>query len=425
MPPKLLDDCFLHDKDRLRHDEAMDILQSRVAPVVASEPVALNAAAGRILAAPVTAPRPIPGTDNSAMDGYGFAHADYIATKGQLPLSGRVAAGHPALQPIKPGTAVRIFTGAVMPTGADTVAMQEDVTEETRNGVKFAVIPEGLRFGANRRLAGEDLQTGDILLEANTRLRPQDIAAIASTGIPDIDCYAPLKVALFSTGDEILRPGDPFSPGHVYDSNHFMLRTLIEATGAMVTDLGILEDKADVVREALESAAETHDAIVTSGGASRGEEDYVVKTIEELGNLHMWQLAIKPGRPMSFGQIKQCLFLGLPGNPVAAMVCFLLYVRPVLLRLGGANWSRPVEYELPATFDISKKTGRREFLRGWVETNEYGKPVVAKFDRDGSGLISSLRMSDGLISIDEETSSVSKGDLIRFIPFAEMGVIAR
>lgn len=425
MSAKLLDDCFLHDKDRLLHKEAIDILESRIQPIVATESVALESATGRVLASPLTAPRPVPGTDNSAMDGYAFAHADYLALGGELPLSGRIAAGHPQSDPIQPGTAVRIFTGAVMPDGADTVAMQEDVTETQDSGSAIAHIPEGLKAGANRRRAGEDLQTGDLILEANIRLRPQEIAAAASTGTAHLDCFKPLKVALFSTGDEILRPGAPFSPGKVYDSNHFMLRALIESTSAIVTDLGILEDKADAVSDALQNATDQHDAIITSGGASRGEEDHVVKSIEALGNLHMWQLAIKPGRPMSFGQISNCMFLGLPGNPVAAMVCFLLYVRPVLLRLGGTNWPRDVHYRLPASFSMTKKLGRREFLRGWTDTDTHGNPIVHKFKRDGSGLISSLRQADGLISIDEDTEQIKTGDLVRFIPFAELGVLPR
>mgnify|MGYP002713207626 CR=1 FL=1 len=425
MPAKLLDDCFLHDKDRLRHDEALDILSARVTPVASIEEIALENAVGRILAEEITAPRPVPGTDNSAMDGYAFTHSDYVSLGGRLPISGRIVAGQPATAPIEPSTAVRIFTGAVMPEGADTVAMQEDVTEELSGETRLAVIPEGLKYGANRRLAGEDLKPGDLILEAHTRLRPQEIAAIASTGTARIKCFKPLRVALFSTGDEILRPGAPFQPGRVYDSNHFMLRTLIESTGAVVDDLGILEDKADTVRDALAGAAKTHDAIVTSGGASRGEEDHVVKSIETLGNLHMWQLAIKPGRPMSFGQINDCLFLGLPGNPVAAMVCFLLYVRPVLLRLGGTEWPRPSTFQVPATFDMTKKTGRREFLRGWLKTDEKGRTNVVKFPRDGSGLISSLRMADGLISIGEDVASVKTGDLVDFIPFSELGILAR
>lgn len=425
MPTKLLNDCFLHNKDRLRHDEALDILRNRVQPVAAIEKIELDQAAGRILAEPIRTPRAVPGTDNSAMDGYAFAHADYVASGGRLPLSGRIVAGHPADEPLRPGTAVRIFTGAVMPDGTDTVAMQEDVSETTGGGTKLAVIPAGLKPGANRRKAGEDLQPGDLILEAHTRLRPQEIAAIASTGASTVACYAPLRVALFSTGDEILRPGEPFEPGRVYDSNHFMLRTLIESTGGEVSDLGILEDRAETVRAALADAARTHDAIITSGGASRGEEDHVVNSVETLGHLHMWQLAIKPGRPMSFGQIGNCLFLGLPGNPVAAMVCFLLYVRPVLLRLGGASWPHTLRYQVPASFVMSKKTGRREFLRGWLETDDKGRSVVVKFPRDGSGLISSLRMADGLISLGEDIETVSKGDLVDFIPFSELGILSR
>ena len=417
MPPKLLDDCFLHDHERLRHDEALDRLKSRIVPLTATEQVALAGAAGRVLAEEIRAPRPVPAFDNSAVDGYAFAHADYLAAKGRLKLSGRVAAGHPGARPVVKGTAVRVFTGAVMPKGADTVAMQEDVTVEDR----FAIIPEGLKQGANRRKAGEDLNAGAVLLRPGRRLRPQDIAAIASTGKAEIACYKRLKVAIVSTGDEIVRPGAPIESGQVYDSNVFLLRALIEATGAEVTDLGVLADRRDVVEAALAEAARGHDAIVTSGGASRGEEDHVVKAVEAMGRLHMWQLAIKPGRPMGFGQIGECLFFALPGNPVAVMVCFLLYVRPVLLRRCGADWPEPRRYLLPAAFSMNKKPDRREFLRGMIVADAAGRQIIDKYPRDGSGLISSLRAADGLIEIAEEVTSVAPGDSIAFIPFDGFG----
>lgn len=423
-PKTLLDDCFLHDGDRMRHADALALLKDRVKPVAALESVALAKANGHVLGQTITAPRPIPSTDNSAVDGYAFAHVDYLALDGRLPVSVRVAAGHPAKTPLASGTAARIFTGAVMPAGADTIVMQED-TELVSGNPDLVVVPTGLKSGANCRKAGEDLAEGDIILETGTRLRPQDIAAIASTGLSNISCYAPLKLALVSTGDEILRPGDPFSPGKVYDANHFMLRGLLESIGADISDLGILEDKADIVRDVLENASANHDAILTTGGASRGDEDHVVKSVDLLGKLHMWQLAIKPGRPMSFGQIGNCLFLGLPGNPVAAMVCFLLYVRPVLLRLGGATWKDPVRYQVPATFEMTKKPGRREFIRGIVEQDPGGGAVIKRFPRDGSGLISSLRLADGLIEIDEDIEQINLGDPIWFVPFPEFGVDPR
>ncbi len=424
MPPKLLDDCFLHDGDRMRHVDALALLKERVQPVADLETITLDKANGRILAETIKAPRPIPSTDNSAVDGYAFAHKDYLALDGRLPISVRIAAGHPAASALAKGTAARIFTGAVMPSGADSIAMQEDV-ELIPGDPDIATIPQGLKANANCRKAGEDVRAGDLILEAGTRLRPQDIAAIASTGIGEIACFAPLKLALISTGDEILRPGSPHTLGKVYDSNHFMLRGLLESAGANITDLGILEDKAESVRAALSDTANSHDAILTTGGASRGDEDYVVKSVDALGSLHMWQLAIKPGRPMSFGQIGTCLFLGLPGNPVAAMVCFLLYVRPVLFRLGGAKWPEPTGYQVPATFEMTKKPGRREFLRGYIERASDGTTSVRRFPRDGSGLITSLRVADGLIELGEGLEKITPGDLVTFIPFPELGVAPR
>ena len=421
MPPKLLDDCFLHDKDRLRHDEALALLKGRIAPLSATERVALADAVGRVLAEEVRAPRPVPAFDNSAVDGYAFSHADYLAAKGRLKISGRVAAGHPGSGPIAEKTAARVFTGAVMPEGADTVAMQEDVTLEDAGGDELAVIPEGLKQGANRRKAGEDLAAGEVLIGPGRRLRPQDLAAIASTGTAQIACHRRLRLAIVSTGDEIVRPGHTLAEGQVYDSNVYLLRALLETIGAEVNDLGVLTDRRDAVTAALADAAGKHDAIVTSGGASRGEEDHVVKAVEAMGKLHMWQLAIKPGRPMGFGQIDECLFFALPGNPVAVMVCFLLYVRPVLLRRSGADWPEPRRYLLPAAFSMKKKPDRREFLRGMFVADAAGRQTIDKYPRDGSGLVSSLRAADGLIEIAEEVISVSPGDPVAFIPFDGFG----
>ena len=421
---KLLDDCFLHDGDRLRHGDALALLKDRVKPVTDLELVDLGKANGRILGQVIKAPRPVPATDNSAVDGYAFAHGDYLSHGGRLPISDRVVAGHPATKPLAPGTAARIFTGAVMPENADTIVMQEDTTLVSGDP-DLMVVAEGLKMGANCRKAGEDLAEGETILDTGTRLRPQDIAAIASTGLDRVSCFAPLRLALVSTGDEILRPGEAFSPGKVYDANHFLLRGLLEGVGAEISDLGILEDKAETVRDTLEDASATHDAILTTGGASRGEEDHVVKSVDALGSLHMWQLAIKPGRPMAFGQIEDCMFLGLPGNPVAAMVCFLLYVRPVLLRLGGAAWRDPIRYQVPATFAMTKKPGRREFLRGIVEQDPGGTASIKRFPRDGSGLISSLRLADGLIEIGEDVEQIAPGDPVWFMPFPELGVMPR
>ncbi|WP_186395822.1 gephyrin-like molybdotransferase Glp [Stappia sp. TSB10GB4] len=423
----LLDDCFLHDRDRLRHGEALAILRERIAPVAECENIALGDAHARILAQSVSAPQNVPLFDNSAVDGYAFRHADHAAaTDGLLPLSARIAAGHAPDAPLAPGSVARIFTGAVMPDGADTVAMQEDCEATERGGRTFVRIPPGLKPGANRRRAGEDLAAGDVLVRSGARLRPQDIAAIASTGTDRVEVFRRLRVALVSSGDELRRPGEPLPIGGVYDSNHFLLSGLVAASGVEITDLGILPDRADAVRDALTAAATDHDVIVTTGGASRGEEDHLVSAIDALGSRHMWQLAIKPGRPMNFGRIGTCVTLGLPGNPVAAMVCGLLYVLPVLSALGGGTFFEPVRYQIPAAFSVpKKKPDRREFYRGSLDRDASGRTVVRKFARDGSGLITSLREADGLIEIPEEVTAVTEGQPVDFISFGDYGLAAR
>lgn len=423
MTAKLVDDCFVLDKDRLPHGEALDILKSRVRPVVAIEDVPLPGAGGRFLAAPVTSPRPIPAHDNAAVDGCAFAHATYDQEKGaRLKVAGQAAAGHPFGAVPPSGSAVRIFTGAVMPAGFDTVAMQEDVRTETSGEAAWAVIPPGVKQGANRRLAGEDAKAGAVLAEPGTRLRPQELAAAATTGIGRLSCYAKLKVAIVSTGDEIIRPGEAFAPGKVYDANAPMLHGLIHAAGAVADDLGVLPDDAGQVKAALRDASARYHAIVISGGASQGAEDHVVRSLDALGKRHLWQIAIKPGRPMSFGQIGDCVVLGLPGNPVAVFVCFVIYVRPVLIRLAGGTWPEPHRFAVQAAFTQKKKIGRREFWRAKLTKGAHGRLWAAKFPRDGSGLITSLREADGLIEVAEEVSEIKEGELVDFVPFSEFGL---
>ncbi len=421
---KLLDDCFLHDKERLRHDDALEILRTRLGPIASPHLLPLSLASGHILAEEIKAPRNVPLHDNAAMDGYAYRASDFDTEDGKFPVSMRIAAGDLAPAPLAENTAARIFTGAVIPPGADTVVMQEDC----RLTGDVVSIPPGLKQGANRRLAGEDLAMGDVLLSKGQRLRPQDIAALASTGKAQVSVFKPLKIALISTGNELRRPGEDIMSGQVYDSNHYLLSALLEATSiSNITDCGIIEDNADAVRSALQAAADNHDVILTTGGASRGEEDHVVSMLDTLGKRHMWQMAIKPGRPMTFGQIsgigRDCLFFGLPGNPVAAMVCFLFYVKPALDVLSGGKWREPTRYPLPALFEIpNKKPDRREFLRGRLIRDGAGKLGVEKYGRDGSGIISSLREADGFIEVPEETTGISRREPVAFIPFSEFGI---
>ncbi len=400
---QLLDDCILHDKQRLKHHEALGILKDRLSAIAEPETVRLEDALERILAEDVTAPRDVPLADNSAVDGYAFRHSDFDEAGGFFRLNQRVAAGHASDAVLGPWAAARIFTGAVMPPGSDTVAMQEDCETHAQDGENFVIIPQ--------------------VLKAGQRLRPQDIAAIASTGQAEIRVYRKLRVALVSTGDELRRPGDLITVGDVYDSNHFLLRGLSAIAPVETEDLGILKDDSALVERTLRDAADRFDVILTTGGASRGDEAHILDVLDRLGQQHMWQLAIKPGRPMMFGTIGSSVFLGLPGNPVAAMVCFLLYARPVLSVLAGGRFLEPQSFQVPAGFDIpKKKPDRREFYRGYLETDGAGVQVARKFMRDGSGLITGLREAHGLIEIPENTTQIKTGDMVAYLPFSGFGI---
>lgn len=427
MSTRLLDDCFLHDKDRLTHDQALALLAERLSPIADTETVPLAEAHRRVAAEDIVAPRDVPAFDNSAVDGFALAYAGLDPSgPSSLPVSMRIAAGQAGRGQLKQGTCARIFTGAVMPEGADTVVMQEDVDVEEGTGGEIAVIPAGIRAGANVRKAGEDLARGSRAVAAGDPLRPQELAAVASLGIDSVHCFERLKVALISTGDEIIRPGTAFTQGQVYDANHFLLSALLESVDAEVTDLGVLADDREIVTETLLQASSAHHVILTSGGASRGEEDHVVEAVNQHGHLHAWQLAVKPGRPLAFATLNNAVFLGLPGNPVAAMVCFLFYAQPMFARLQGAAWRPPQRFAVPSGFTVTKKKpDRREFLRGWIEQDENGAPRLVRYPQDGSGLISSLRAADGLIEIEEHVTAVEAGEMLNFIPFSAFGLIPR
>jgi molybdopterin molybdotransferase len=423
----LIDDCFRPSSERLRHDEAIALLKARLTPLASREMVPLAEAAGRVLAAPARAGHAVPAHTNSAVDGYAFAAASYDRAAGaELVLAGRAAAGSAFGGAAGPGEAVRILTGAVMPEGCDTVAMQEDVALVPGDAVARVRIPPGLKAGANVRRAGEDVAAGAELVPAGTLLRPQDLAALASIGAAQVDCYRRLRVAIVSTGDEVIRPGAaPLLRGQVFDANAPMLFSLVQNAGAEPVDLGVWPDRQELVRERLAATAHEVDVILTSGGASRGEEDHMSAALAALGTRHFWQIAIKPGRPMMLGQIGRTLVAGLPGNPVAVFVCFLMYVHPILRVLAGAPWPEPRRFQLPAAFSFpGRKKGRREFWRGMIVERD-GAMAVDKFARDGSGLISGLRAADGLIDIPEDAGDVAPGDRVAYIPFSEFGILGR
>jgi len=421
---RLIDDCFFTDRVRLSHEEALSHLNDRVPVVTATERVPIAIASGRILAESITAAIPVPAHSNAAVDGYAFAIGDLQrSADGLFPISGRATAGHPLRDRPPAGSAVRIFTGAMMPEGCDTVVMQEDVQTVSRSDGDVVHVPRTIKAGANRRSAGEDVKAGQLLFNPGHRLRPQDVAALASIGCGSVQCFKPLKVAILSTGDEIVAAGaGNLAAGQVYDANGPMLAALASGMGASVTQLGVIADDLPALKLALGDAAREHDLILTSGGASQGDEDHMAAAVHALGRRHFWQIAVKPGRPMMFGQIGNAALVGLPGNPVAVFVCFLMYVRPLMNRLAGAAHREPRRFRLRAQFTFrGRKTGRREFWRGLLVSTPEGLGVE-KFERDGSGLISSLRAADGLIDVPEDRGDIQPGDLVDFIPFAEFGI---
>ena len=420
----LLDDCFAHDPKRMPAAEALALLRSRVDTVVNTEDVPLSSAYGRILAEPLISRRDVPSFDNVAVDGFAFAYAT-LGSDGpsRLPLTeGRSAAGHPFEGTVSLGHAVRVLTGGALPNGTDTALMQEDVTLDGDH----VLIPKGVKPGANCRLAGEDMKNGQVVLEPGLRLRPQEVGVAAAIGRPSIKVYQPLRVALVSSGDELREPGEPLPHGMTYDSNRTILRGLLETLGITISDQGIWPDRADVVQERMQALVDDHHVIITSGGASRGDEDHMVEAIRHLGQLHFWQIAVKPGRPLAFGQLqghsRDTVFIGLPGNPVAAVICFLLFARPMLTALAGGNWPEPIAFHVPADFSMTKKPGRREFLRAQLLRRPDGTQAVRKIKREGSGILTSLTDADGLINVAEDVTSITPGDLVPFMPFREFGL---
>ncbi len=413
---QLSDDCFAFGGALLGVDAALALIEARIAPVVDKEVVKLSEAAGRILARDVVAAIDVPPYANSAVDGFAVAHADLSPDRETiLPFAGRAAAGHPLGRAAARGEAIRIFTGAPMPQGTDTVMMQEDcVVEAGRVRLK-----PGIRKGANRRFAGEDVAAGSVALPAGHRLKPADLGLAAALGNDSLAVFRPLRAALLSTGDEVCEPGTPLMPGMIYDANRVMLAALLRAQGCIVSDLGICPDRATALADTLAAAAAGHDLIVTSGGVSTGEEDHVRVAIEKLGRLDFWRLAIKPGRPVALGQLKGVPLIGLPGNPVAAALTFAILARPLILRLSGAMIAPPLTVPVQAGFAYRKKPGRREYLRARL-TREGGAVVAHKYPKDGAGILSSIVQSDGFAVLDESMSELVPGALVEFLPFSEV-----
>ncbi|MDZ5698618.1 gephyrin-like molybdotransferase Glp [Chelativorans sp. M5D2P16] len=415
---QLSDDCFAFGGPLKSVDETVALLTSRLEAVEETETVSLGSADGRVLAEDVMAPLALPPFTNSAVDGYAVSGANLPQTgERAYPLAGRLEAGMAPGSPVPEGRVVRIFTGAAMPEGTDTVFMQEDVRlDETGR----AILPPGLKQGANVRPAGEDIAAGKTVLRAGHRMRPQDVALAAAMGLSEVTVRRRIRVAVFSTGNEIVAPGRQRSPTQLFDSNRFMLIAMLGRLGCHVTDLGILRDDPDAIADSLLTAATAHDMILTSGGVSTGEADYVKQSVEQVGSLVFWRVAIKPGRPVAMGVIRGAAFIGLPGNPVASFVTFAHIARPAILALAGAQLPPQLPISVRAAFSYRKKKGRREYVRASLRRAEDGSYEAVKFPREGAGLLSSLVETDGLVELDEECTGIEAGQTVSFIAYSNL-----
>jgi molybdopterin molybdotransferase len=408
---------FISPPQSLSVDEALAALIERTVPRVGVESVPLSRLLGRVLAEDASSPLSLPPHNNSAVDGYAVYFDDLApGEETKLPVTARIAAGHPLDRPAKRGEALRIFTGAQVPEGPDTIIMQEVCAEEG----DMVRLPAKVKRGANLRAKGEDVAAGQVVLAKGTLCRPSEVAMAAAIGRAELKVYRQLKAAIFSTGDEIAEPGTALPPGAIYDCNRFSIAALLKSLGASVTDLGILPDKRETIREALELAGPGHDLIITSGGVSEGEEDHVKQAVQDIGELHFWRLKIKPGRPVALGEAAGVPFIGLPGNPVAAMIIFMILGRPLALRLAGVKDVAPLEFSAPAAFTFRRQPGRREFLRGRLVLGEGGILQAEKFPSEGSGIVSSMVYANALIDIPEELAEIAPGDLVRVLPFSEV-----
>jgi molybdopterin molybdotransferase len=393
--------------------EALALLLAAARPVTDHEVVATMEATGRVLALAQSSQLDVPPMDNTHMDGYAVRVADCISGSARLRVAQRIPAGHVG-QPLLAGTAARIFTGALIPEGADAVVMQEQCTADGDD----VIVAHAPASGEWIRRRGEDILAGNEILAAGSRLRGQELGLAASVGLATLPVVRKIKVAVFFTGDELAMPGEVLKPGAIYNSNRFTLRSLLENLGCDITDYGIVPDTLAATRDTLRLAAQEHDLIVTSGGVSVGEEDHIKPAVEAEGRLNMWQIAVKPGKPLAFGEINRsgqgsAFFLGLPGNPVSSFVTFLLFVRPFILRLQGVVDVAPQAYAMRAGFDWPKADRRNEFLRARVGADG----ALELFPNQSSGVLTSTVWGDGLVD-NPAGQVIVPGDIVRFIPFS-------
>ncbi|WP_136442108.1 gephyrin-like molybdotransferase Glp [Pacificoceanicola onchidii] len=415
-PPPLRNDCFALPPgvNWTPVDDALDMLKNRLSCVVEPENAPLGDAMGRVLSEDVTACRSNPPTPNTAVDGYGFAAASLPEGDAILPLvDGRSAAGAPYAGTVPSGSAVRVLTGAALPDGVDTVVLDEDST--VLDG--HVAFRGSIKPGANTRKAGEDAKAGETVLPKGQQITPAGLALAASVGCATLPVFRPLRVAVLSTGDEVVEPGSPAEPGQIFDANRPMLLGMIRRFGFEAVDMGRVPDDRPALRQRLDEAAQQADMILTSGGASAGDEDHVSALLQEAGAMQEWRIALKPGRPLALGLWNGAPVFGLPGNPVAAFVCTLIFARPAMGVLAGQDWRAPQGFDVPAAFSKNKKPGRREYLRARVRD---GRAEV--FKSEGSGRISGLNWGEGLVELGDEARNIATGDLVRFIPYGSFGL---
>ena len=413
-PPKLNNDCFALPSgvDWIPVPKVFELLQKALHISVIANSLPVEEACGYILAAPIVAQRCSPPYANSAIDGYGFSGSQ-SANKAPVHLKllpGRTAAGHPFKDYVPIGYALRVLTGASLPDGVDTIVLQEDVNS---NGKEIAFYGP-LQTGKNTRPAGEDIEAGQLLFEQGHKLCATDLAVLAAAGVCEVDVYAPLRVGVLSTGDELIEVGSVAKEGKIFDINRLMLMAEMQRAGFVAIDLGIAKDNLNSLRETLKEASQTCDVLLTTGGASTGDEDHMARLLRSEGSLEIWRVAVKPGRPMAMGVFEGLPVFGLPGNPVAAFVCALVFAKPALSCLAGAKWSRPVGYMVPAAFSKSKKPGRFEYLRAKLVDGS-----VEVFASEGSGRVTSLSWADGLVELGSHVKTIKQGEMVRYIPFSE------
>ena len=414
-PPPLRNDCFALPAGThwTPVDEALATLRERLGPVTSSEVLPLKQSLGRVLAEDVIALRSNPPLPNTAVDGYGFAGPIPEGPKVLPLIDGRAAAGIPFDGTVPAGMAIRVLTGAPLPQGVDTVILEEDVNCD---GSQIA-FHGPLKKGANARRAGEDVRASDVIFAKGRGVTPADLALAAATGLSELPVRQQLRVGVLSTGDELVEVGDKAGKGQIYDANRPMLIGLLQQMGFAAVDLGRVKDDRDALEARLNSAAEQVDVILTSGGASAGDEDHVSALLTEKGAIQHWRIALKPGRPLALGMWQETPIFGLPGNPVAALVCTLIFARPALGQMAGAEWTNPQGFDVPAGFSKRKKPGRREYLRARIRNGR-----VETFASEGSGRISGLSWAEGLVELGDGAAEIQQGDLVRYIPYSSFNL---